>query len=193
MARNTDIQHSILIVSASEQFCAIVKKSLVGFLTIDVKKSAALARRSVLEKYYDIVVVNGPLPDESGEDLALMITEKCNASILMVIPREVFDDVTERVTDHGIMVVPKPAPKGRIDKAIRFLVATQNRFHKLEKKTLSVEEKMDEIRTVSKAKLLLVEKRHMSEDDAHRYIGKLAMDNGVSRKRVAEKLLEELS
>ena len=191
MSKNTEIMHSILIVSPSEQFQAIVKRSLKDFLTIDIKKSASSARRCILERYYDLVVISGPLPDESGEELAMFVTEKSKASVLMVIPREVFDDVTERVTDHGIMVVPKPAPKGRIDKAIRFLVATQNRFHTLEKKTLSVEEKMEEIRTVSKAKLILVEKKHMTEDEAHRYIGKLAMDNGISRKRVAEKILKD--
>lgn len=193
MPKNAETLHSILIVSSSEQFQAIVKRSLKDFLTIDVKKSASSARRCILERYYDIVVVDGPLPDESGEELTVFVTEKSQASVLIVIPREVFDDVTERVTDHGIMAVPKPAPKGRIDKAIRFLIATQNRFHKLEKKTLSVEEKMEEIRTVSKAKLILVEKKHMSEDEAHRYIGKLAMDNGVSRKRIAEKILEDFS
>ena len=65
-------------------------------------------------------------------------------------------------------------------------------MHKLETKTLSVEEKMEEIRLVSRAKLLLVEKKNMTEDEAHRYIGKEAMDHGVSRKKIAEALLKEL-
>ena len=38
-----DIQHSILIVSASEQFDAVVKKSLKNFITIDRVSSVATA------------------------------------------------------------------------------------------------------------------------------------------------------
>ncbi len=184
--------HSILIVSASEQFDAIVKRSLKGFTTINFVKSGSLARRSVMEKEYDIIVVNSPLPDETGIDLALDTAEKSRASILLVAPKEIYEDVLERVTDLGVLVLPKPFPKGRVDKAVRFLAAIQKKSLKLEKKVLSIEEKMEELRLVSRAKILLVEKKHMSEDEAHRYIGKAAMDNGVSRKRIAEKILEDI-
>ena len=184
--------HSILIVSASEQFDAIVKRSLKGFTTINFVKSGSLARRSVMEKEYDIIVVNSPLPDETGIDLALDTAEKSRASILLVVPKEIYEDVLERVTDLGVLVLPKPFPKGRVDKAVRFLAAIQKKSLKLEKKVLSIEEKMEELRLVSRAKILLVEKKHMSEDEAHRYIGKAAMDNGVSRKRIAEKILEDI-
>ncbi|MCR5236414.1 MAG: ANTAR domain-containing protein [Lachnospiraceae bacterium] len=184
--------HSILIVSASEQFDAIVKRSLKGFTTINFVKSGSLARRSVMEKEYDIIVVNSPLPDETGIDLALDTAEKSRASILLVVPKEIYEDVLERVTDLGVLVLPKPFPKGRVDKAVRFLAAIQKKSLKLEKKVLSIEEKMEELRLVSRAKILLVEKKNMSEDEAHRYIGKAAMDNGVSRKRIAEKILEDI-
>ncbi len=184
--------HSILIVSASEQFDAIVKRSLKGFTTINFVKSGSLARRSVMEKEYDIIVVNSPLPDETGIDLALDTAEKSRVSILLVVPKEIYEDVLERVTDLGVLVLPKPFPKGRVDKAVRFLAAIQKKSLKLEKKVLSIEEKMEELRLVSRAKILLVEKKNMSEDEAHRYIGKAAMDNGLSRKRIAEKILEDI-
>ena len=185
--------NSILIVSANEQFTAIVKRSLAGFITIDVKKSIAAARRSVLEKSYDLVVINTPLSDESGEEFAIDISERGNSSILLVTPEGIYDEVLERVTDFGILAISKPTTSGRINVAIRFLIASQNRLRQMEKKSLTVEEKMEEIRIVSKAKILLVQRKNMSEDEAHRYIGKQAMNNGVSRRKIAEKLLEELA
>ena len=193
MPKTEAVRHSVLIVSASEQFVVLAKKSLVGFLTIDIKKSVALARRSFLEKAYDLVVINMPLSDEPGEEFAIDVAERGNASVMLVVPQDICEDVLEHVTDSGVFVLPKPAPRGRLDKAIRFLVATQNRVHRYEKKTLSVEEKMEEIRLVSKAKLVLVEKQQMTEDEAHRYIGKEAMNHGVSRKKIAERILDDLS
>ena len=192
MPGKDDIYHSILIVSASEQFNMIVKKSLAGFLTIDIRKSAALARRCVLERYYDIVVINAPLPDERGEELAIDVTAKCSASVLLVTPQDVFEDMLSRVTDYGVLVVPKPFPRGRIDRAIRFLVAVQNRIHILERKTTAAEERLEEMRLVNKAKFLLMERKRMTEDEAHRLIGKQAMDSGVSRGKAARRILDEM-
>ncbi|SFB86289.1 ANTAR domain-containing response regulator [Butyrivibrio sp. YAB3001] len=192
MPKKQDIQHSILIVSSSEQFVLAVKRSLVGFITIDTMRTVSLARRSFLEKNHDIIVIDTPLPDETGVEFAMDISEKSNSSILLVAPQEVFDDVVERVIDQGVYVISKPVSARSVDKAIRYLVATQNRMQALTRKTLTVEEKMEEIRVVSKAKILLVEKKHMSEDEAHRFIGKQAMNHGVSRKRIAEKILDDL-
>lgn len=189
MSRNDDIQYSILIVSASAQFNELVKRSLNNFITIDIKKSASSARRSVLEKDYDLIVVNIPLPGDMGEEFAMDAAEKTSASILIVVPQDVSEDVMEYVSDEGILVLPKPFPRGRLDKALRFLVAMRRRMHSLEKKTLSIADKMEEIRIVSRAKILLVEKQGMSEDEAHRYIGKYAMDHGISRKDAAERVI----
>ena len=192
MPKSMDTQHSILIVSSSGQFDAIVNRSLTGYITKDICKSAAIARRFVLERYYDLVVINAPLPDENGEDLAMDVSENCNASILLVTPQDVADAAMERLSDHGILIVPKPAPGGRIDKAIRFLFSIQDRMHAIERKRQAAEEKTEELRIVSKAKILLVEKKKMTEDEAHRYIGKQAMDRGVSRRRIAERILDDM-
>ena len=194
MPKNEGLHFAILVISGAEQFDAIVKRSLPAglFTAIDVRRSAATARRGVLERYYDIVVINSPLPDETGIDLAMDIAEKSQASVLVVSPAELYEDVLERVTDSGILAVSKPFPRGRIEKALRLLAAFRRRISELERKTASVHEKMEEMRIVSRAKFLLMEQKHMTEDEAHRFIGKQAMNNGVSRKAVARRVIEDL-
>ena len=191
MPKIEDCAHSALIVSASDQFDAVAKKSLTRFITIETRKSGALARRAALERDYDLVIINGPLPDENGIELSLDIAEKNNGNVLLVIPQDNYEDILDQVTDQCVLVITKPSPKGRLDKAIRLLIAIRNKQYAYEQKAAAVQEKLEELRIVSKAKLLLVEKKHMSEDDAHKYIGKLAMNNGVSRKYAAERILDE--
>ncbi len=194
MSGNTDRINSILIVSGSEQFLALFQKVLSrkDILTVDAAKSAASARRRLLERQYDIVVINAPLQEEFGHDLAMDITEKGNASVLMTVPSEVYDNVLDHVTDYGILVLSKPFSGSMADKAVRFLMAEQKRMLRLQKRVVTLEEKMEELRIVSKAKLLLVQKKAMTEEEAHRLIGKQAMDHGVSRRRIAEQILEDL-
>ena len=189
MPRDKDIQHSVLIASASEQFVMLVRKSLKNCLTMDCCKSGSMARRNLLEKDYDLIVINIPLPDETGEALALDAAGRNRASVMLAAPQEVSDFIMDQVSDYGILVIPKPATAGRIDRAIRFLTAIQNRIHIIESRTRRLEEKMEETRIVNKAKFLLVEKKDMTEDQAHRWIGSQAMNHGVSRKRIAQSIL----
>ena len=190
MPKREDILRSVLVVSSSGQFDAVVRRSLSGFLLKDFRKSAATARRCLLERDYDIIIVNAPLPDESGEEFAADAAQMSGASVLLVTPAEVYEDVQEHVTDLGILTISKPMPQGRMDIAIRFLCALQMRVRLLEKKVRSAEEKAEEIRIIDRAKIYLVEKKRMTEDEAHRFIGKQAMNSGVSRRRIAERILE---
>ena len=59
----------------------------------------------------------------------------------------------------------------------------------MEQKTASVEEKIEEIRIVNKAKWLLIDQLKMTEQEAHRYIEKQAMDRCVTRRTIAENIL----
>ena len=65
----------------------------------------------------------------------------------------------------------------------------RERLRRMEKKTASIEEKMEEIRIVNRAKLLLIEQLKMTEKEAHRYIEKQAMDLRISRAEVARSIL----
>ncbi len=191
MPRNDETGYSVLIVSAFDKFVTVAGKSFKNHMKADTVKSVAAARRRVLERDYDLVIINAPLPDESGERFALDAARETNASVLLVVPSEVYGDMLELVTDNGILVISKPIPRGILDKSIRFLAAIQSKMRELRNEAQKAHEKMEEARIVNKAKFVLIEEKHMTEDEAHRFIGRQAMNNGVSRRRVAEAILEE--
>ena len=187
-----DMRHTVLIVSASARFETAVRRALKGFVMAESRKSASSARRAFLERSYDLIVICLPLPDEAGDQLALDIAEKSDTSVLLAVPSEIYEAAAEQAAAHGIYVVRRPLARGSLEQAVEFLFAVQDRMHRLERRVAAAEAKAEEIRIVSRAKLLLVEKRRMTEDEAHRLIGRLAMNRGVSRRRIAERMLDEL-
>ena len=60
----------------------------------------------------------------------------------------------------------------------------------MRKRAASLEEKMDEIRLVNRAKWILISRLSMTEEDAHRYIEKRAMNQCVSKKEIALDLIK---
>ena len=193
MRESSGRRYSILIVSASEQLTDFVKKTISGrrFDRIEVRRSVAQAAQELANHHYDVVVVNTPLPDDFGVDFVLMICEKYTSGVLILSPGEVADDITERVIDYGVILLAKPLSNRALLRNLRHLCAIQDKIANTEKKVLTLEEKITEMRVVSQAKCLLIEKEHMTEADAHRLIGKQAMDRCISRKAVAEEIIDK--
>ena len=92
--------------------------------------------------------------------------------------------------DYCVLCLAKPNSSAAIYQAIKLLAATRARLLRAEKKTESLQQKMEEIRIVSRAKLMLIDHLRMSEENAHRYIEKKAMDMRISRREVAENILK---
>ena len=73
--------------------------------------------------------------------------------------------------------------------AIKLLTAMSSKLGKMEKRNRTLQEKMEDIRAVNRAKWLLIENLKMTEKDAHYYVEKQAMDTRLSRKEVAENII----
>ena len=187
-------KNNILVVSGSEQFDNAIHKALPekGLVFMDRRKTATLARRACLDKRYDLVIINAPLSDEMGYDLAMDLVEQYGTSVIIATPPEIYDSIWDYVADSGIMVILKPLESDHITKGIRFLIAIQNRMHHYEDQMAKLEDKMEEVKLVSRAKILLMENKHISEKEAHRLIGKEAMDHGVSKRMVARSIIDSL-
>ena len=88
------------------------------------------------------------------------------------------------------MTLPKPTSSQMVAQCLRGLCATRERLRKVEERHTSVDEKIEEIRLVNRAKWLLISELNMSEPDAHRYIEKQAMDRGLSKRNIAEDIIK---
>ena len=151
-------------------------------------KNSGEARRMLLEMSADIIIINTPLPDDFGVQLALDLSDS-SSGILMLVKSDLYEQVAYRVEDSGIFTLPKPNSSQMIYNAVKLLSVYAARLKKLEQKNRTMQEKMTDIRTINRAKWLLIENLNMSENDAHRYIEKQAMDTRSTRREVAEGII----
>ena len=183
--------YSVLIVSASESFNQNVMKFLpeATYSPISYAKSINEAQRKVVERFYDLIIINSPLPDDFGAKFAIDTSNNSPSVVLLFVRSDNYEAVYDKVYDFGVFTVKKPLPEQNVTQALDFVKATRERLRKMEKKKISLEEKMMEIKIVNRAKWTLINSLNMSEDDAHRYIEKQAMDRCVSKREIAEEIL----
>ena len=183
--------YSVLVISAKENFNASLQSLLPEskYAPVQMVSSVSLAKRVLLERSFDFVFINTPLPDDFGTRFAIEISGNKGTVILLLVRNEVYEEVCDKVTEYGILTSPKPASKQMVAHTLNFMAGIRERLRKLENKSLSMEEKMKEIRLVNRAKWVLIDELKMSEADAHRYIEKQAMDRCVSRREIAEEII----
>lgn len=183
--------YSVLSVAAAEKFHTSLRELLPSgrYSPVHSASDAAEARRRLLEYRYDIIVISAPLRDEFGTHLAQHFAENSGAGILLLVKPEYYSDVSAQVTPLGVLALSKPTSPQLMLQCMELLCGTRERLRRMEQKSASIEDKMAEIRLVNRAKWALIENRGMTEQDAHRYIEKQAMDRCVSKRVVAEEIL----
>lgn len=187
--------YSILIVSAAEKFNASLKDLFpdLRYFPIHIEKSINSAKRILVEREYDFIVVNSPLPDGDGIRFSIDICSGKNSVVLLMIRNEIYNSAFDKVSQHGVYTLPKPTSKQIVSQALDWMESTRERLRKLEKKTVSLEDKMKEIRIINRAKWFLISELKMTEADAHRYIEKQAMDRCISKEEVAKSIIQTYS
>ena len=184
--------YSVLIVSAAEKFITSVKELLPDFryYSIEEETSTSGAKRALAERSYDFIIINSPLPDSDGIRFAIDTSSVKNAVVLIMVRNELYNEVFYKVSPYGAFTLPKPTSKQIITQALDWMVSTRERLRSLEQKSLSLDDKMQEIRVVNRAKWILISELKMTEGDAHRYIEKQSMDRCISKKAMAEEIIK---
>ena len=184
---------SVLIVSGKKHNIALLSAMLDAsvYRPVDSALSAGEAKRKMLRSPYDILIIDPPLPDEFGSDFAVDATASSHSGVMITARSDLYDLTCAKVEAAGVLTIAKPVSQKDFYTAIKLITATSARLLNGEKKAQKLQDKLEEIKLVSRAKFILMEKMRMTEPEAHRYIEKEAMDSRHTRKEIAENIISE--
>lgn len=182
---------SVLVIAATDkgrELLSGLMKPYAGNVT--TLSGCGEARRKLIECDYDLIIINTPLPDEFGHELAVELTQKTDAAILLLVKSELADDVACRVEDYGILVVSRPIHREAFYQSIKIVQTARRRMLGLRQENIKLQKKIEEIRLVDRAKCALIQYLGLTESQAHKYIEKQAMDLRQTRGSIAAEILK---
>ena len=141
------------------------------------------------ESVYDVVVIDDSVPMEDGHRLAAAAADRGAANILMLADETHFRQTAGFTEKHGFMALQSPADPELLKQSLGMMASISARIRDLEEQAESLKNRVDEIRIIDRAKLLLIQRLKMTEKEAHRFIEKNAMDRCVSRRSIAENII----
>ena len=182
-------------MSSSEKFNSDTQSMLpeAVYSPVLFVTNISAAKRAKTQRHFDFIIVNSPLTDGFGTEFAIDCAEAKNTVVLQLVKAELYDEIYSKVSPCGVFTLPKPMSKQSMINALHWMITAKAKLERLESKAVSIEDKMQEIRLVNKAKWLLIDKEKMPEPDAHRYIEKEAMNRCVPKRTVADEIIKKYS
>ena len=182
----------ILLISSSKSFSLGISNALMHeSYEIEMIDSISKAKRKVLDKDFDIIIINSPVIDDFGLDFAIEEAITNVSGILMFVKPEVESEIYYKTYQYGILTLTKPSTKSILLQSLRLLGSAIAKREQIYNKPKNINEKLEEIKIINTAKLLLIEHEKLTEDEAHKYLERKAMDFRQSKIKIEKNIIDE--
>ena len=182
----------VLIISHSPQSVQALSELLTDEenTQISVSENATVARKMVKQNRYDLICINAPLSDETGVELTASVARSTDSCVVIIVPQKSFESISSVLIPHGVLVVSKPINKQSFQHYIKFSECFRERILRFSEDSEKLKNIVEDMKIINRAKCLLISCLNMSEQQAHRYIEKQAMDLRISKYQIAKQVIK---
>ena len=152
-----------LIVSKTESSLRAITKLLEG------------------ESYDDVV--------SAADPFSVFCADNTKATVILAVKEEKAIDVFNFVDKSGVLVISKPVNKHLFHHYLIFTHSFKERMLSVERENRKLKDKLEEYKVINRAKLLLIQCLSMTEQQAHKYIEKQAMNMRTSKLNIAKQVI----
>ncbi|WP_255882962.1 MULTISPECIES: ANTAR domain-containing response regulator [unclassified Ruminococcus] len=182
---------SVLVISRTDALAAPLKELMQseGYSDVSTACSTQQAKALMRERSFDVVIINTPILDGGGIDLSVELVSCSRSGVFVLMKSDVYEKCCDAVEEKGVFAMQKPLNRAVFHQCLKIWEISKNRLFSLESENLQLKHKVEEMKVINRAKCTLMQCLTMSEQQAHRYIEKQAMDMRISRFQVAQRVL----
>ena len=180
-----------IVVSKNEKNAQGIKVLLEqeGYTEIEMVASATQAKSCVATNDFNLIFIYTPLEDELGLNLSVYLAQRTQAGVFIALSEKTAVQMQSKLSDYGVVILRKPLTAEILHQSISVWNTLARRINALECENAELKSRLEEIKLIDRAKCVLMQCLAMSEPQAHKYLEKQAMDLRISKKRVAQQVL----
>ena len=181
----------VLIVSSSDKSKSNIDELLKYSFNVETfyVSNCSEARRKLIEGDFDLIIINTPLYDEFGNDLAIKAAQSSLSGIILIVKNDFLDSISLKVEDYGVFILTKPINRQMFYIGVKMALTARKRLISVGKETLKLKKKIEEIKLVDKAKCLLIQYKNLTEEQAHKLIERNAMNLRKTKINIANDII----
>ncbi len=162
---------------------------LAGTVDLTVSTELTAARGLISSGKFDFVITDYGIFDEDAADFSVMTAETTKSCPLLVTSLPENSSAVQDAWNAGVYVIRRPVDIPEFTRAMRLLRSVKLRMEHFAKENRELQRRMEESKLINRAKCVLIQYLNMTEEQAHKYIEKQAMNMRRSRTSVAESIL----
>ena len=185
-------QKEVFVISSNENFHRYVRENLPDgdFTVSGGADSCTEARQKMMNNRCAVILINIPLADECGTELASDLAENTAAAVIAVVKNEQEQEFRQSLEPAGIFVLGRPFPHSTFHQVLYDAASAYARMQTISRENQRLQIKLIDLRLVNRAKCALIRYLGMTEEQAHKYIEQQAMNQRISKRTAAENILK---
>lgn len=187
-------KYRIVIADDESLICMDLKEMLEegGHEVTGIGSDGVEALELVTEKKPDVVILDIKMPRLDGLQAAKMIAHD-NLAPVVLLTAFGDEDMIEKAKKSMVFgYVMKPVEERTLFPAIQIAVAQYRQKREMADRVKGMERELAERKLIDRAKGLLMDYYHISEDDAYRRMQQTSMKRGLPLAVVAQKVVKEI-
>ena len=138
----------------------------------------------------DLLIAVMPLSDGTGVEGIIDVAQRHpQLMTILLVRQEAYEQVSYQCRNQQVFVIAMPFKRQVLAEAASFMLRIRTVMDDKDKELARLRKNLNEIRVITRAKLYLMQTRAMTEEEAHYYLEKEAMDRSLTKKEVAEEIL----
>lgn len=185
------MSYSTLIVSGYRKFTESLKQILLenDFDDLCIAENYNDAKLLADSKPFDIIFIRLSSPDESSLARATQTLAKKSTCTAVFTSPDSYDKLFDMLCTSGVYLIPLSPSKQMLLYSLDWLKAGCERVRQNDRKSLSFDEKIRQLRSINRAVWLLIEREQITEEQAQKQLEDLAEREGISKAEAAEKVI----
>ena len=144
------------------------------------------ARAALGHLHPTLIVVQSDTPDAQELRHCAELAEGAEAVFLLLVRQEAYGAAWRFLQKRGVCVMTWPMEQTILAQTLRNLLLLKK---SMQAQTDQLRSQLQDLKRIQKAKGLLMRQLGMTEQDAHRWIEKAAMDRCVKKREIAETII----
>ena len=182
----------ILLISSYKSFFDGLSPVLkaMGFNNQFFASDTTQAQKLLMTNDISAIIINSPLKDDLGLELAVKYSSVHSSAVLMSVSTELFRQVSEKTEEYGIFTLPSDTDTNTLIQSLLVFFSAAEKIKKLKTAQKDRLSETTQLKLISRAKMILISNHGMSEEQAHKYIERRAMESRKTKTAIAESIIK---
>ena len=147
------------------------------------------ARTALGRQHPTLIVMQSDEPGVQDLRRCAEMAAGAEAVFLLLVRQEAYGAAWRTLQKHGVCVMTWPMEQAVLTQTLRNLLLLKKSMQTMQAQTDQLRSQLQDLKRIQKAKGLLMRQLGMTEQDAHRWIEKAAMDRCVKKREIAETII----